>query len=187
MPNDMEARATPAGARSASKAVPGMGTAVLVAGLSALGFGYWAEASPSAAAATDVARMAEVSPQDVPAALDTVEGSAGQLARFKDPEACNARLAWVTVMRGPGQPAGRIRLQSGSYKSPVFELTEAPARVALPYPAPYAAGRGAISVIGTTSDAIVALTPPWRVRAQGGAQVRQVTWTPVGPCPAGNR
>ncbi len=186
MPSDVETRATQAGARVATRAVPGLGMAVLVAGLSALGFGYWAHASHSAAAAADVARMAEVAPQDIPAALETVEGTPARLARFKDPKACNARLAWVTVMRAPGQRAGRIRLQSGSYISPGFELTEAPARVALPYPAPYATGRGKISVLGATSDAIVALTPAWHVPAQGGAHAHQVTWTPVGACPAGD-
>jgi hypothetical protein len=163
-----------------------MGMAVLVAVLSALGFGYWAQASQSAAAAADVARLAEVAPPDMPAALETVEGTPAQLARFKDPKACNARLAWVTVMRAPGQPAGRIRLQSGKYISPGFDLAETPVRVALPYPAPYATGRGTISVLGATSDAIVALTPPWHVPAQGGMHARPVAWTPVGACAAGN-
>jgi len=186
MPDDVETRAAQAGGRIATKAVPGMGMAVLVAVLSALGFGYGAQASHSPAAAADVGRLAEVAPQDIPAALETVEGTPTRLARFKDPKGCNARLAWVTVMLAPGQPAGRIRLQSGRYVSPGFELTEAPVRVALPYPAPYATGRGTISVLGATSDAIVALTPAWHVPAQGGAHAHQVTWTPVGACPAGN-
>jgi hypothetical protein len=186
MPTDVETRAAPTGTGRATKAVPGLGIGVLVAALSALGFGYAAQASHGAAAAADVARLAEVAPQDIPAALETVEGTPARLARFKDLKACNARLAWVTVMRAPGQPAGRIRLQSGRYVSPGFELTEAPVRVALPYPAPYATGRGTISVLGATSDAIVALTPAWHVPAQGGAHAHQVTWTPVGACPAGN-
>ena len=159
--------------------------AILVAGLSALGFGYRAQASRSEAAAADAARLAEVAPQDMTAALGTVEEAPVRSAWSKDPTACDARLAWVTLMLDPGQPAGRIRLQSGNYLTPVFQLTEAPVRVALPYPAPYAAGRGTISVLGATSDAVVALTPPWRVPARGRAHARQVTWTPVGACPAG--
>ena len=63
MPDNVQTRETPAGARSSTKAVPGMGMAILVAGLAALGFGYWAEASQSAAAATDVVSMAEVAPE----------------------------------------------------------------------------------------------------------------------------
>jgi len=186
MPDNVQTRETPAGARSSTRAVPGMGMAVLVAGLAALGFGYWAEASQSAAAATDVVSMAEVAPEDMQGALATVDGNPTQLERFKDPKACNARLAWVVVMRDRGQPAGRLRLQSGNYLSPVFELGEAPVRIALPFPAPYTSGRGTISVMVTTSDAIVALTPPWRVPAQGGAQARQVTWTPDASCPGNN-
>ncbi len=184
MPTDVKTRARQAGARNATTAVPGLGMAAFAAGLSALGFGYWAQASRGAAA--DVARMAEVAPQDMQEALATVEGTPAQMALFKDPKACSARLAWVVVKRDRGQPAGRIRLQSGSYFSPSFELTEVPVRVALPFYAPYATGRGTISVLGTTSDAIVTLTPPWRVPAQGGAHAREVTWTPAGPCPADN-
>ncbi len=126
MPTDVKTRARQAGARNATTAVPGLGMAAFAAGLSALGFGYWAQASRGAAA--DVARMAEVAPQDMQEALATVEGTPARMALFKDPMACSARLAWVVVKRDRGQPAGRIRLQSGSYFSPSFELTEVPVR-----------------------------------------------------------
>ena len=115
----------------------------------------------------DISRVAEVAPQDIPAALETIEGTPQDLARFKAQDACKARLAWVTILHAPGQPTGRIRLQSGHYFSPAFTLTDVPVRVALPFPAPYPIGRGTITVLGTTTDAIVALTPPWHVPAQG--------------------
>ena len=85
-------------------------------------------------------------------------------------------------MRSPGQPDGRIRLQSGSYFSPAFELTDRPVRVAVPYPAPYAAGRGTMAVLGATTSAIVALRPAWAVVAGRPAQTRNVTWQPSGRC-----
>jgi hypothetical protein len=186
MPKDEEMRASQPGARTAHKSLPGTWQALVIAALSALAVGYWAQAGENApgAAAANVSRVAEVAPQDVPAALDTVAGTPEQLAQYKNQEACSARLAWVTVVRSPGQPAGRIRLKSGTYVSPAFDLTDAPVRVALPYPAPYETGRGTIAVIGTTTDAIVALAPPWHVPAQGGLHVQEVTWTPAGACPA---
>jgi hypothetical protein len=190
MPKDEQTRASLPGARSTSAGLPGTWQAVAVAALSALVFGYWARSgvnAPGAAAAANVSRVAEVAPQDVTAALDTMSGSHEQLAQFREREACSRRLAWVTIMRSPGQPPGRIRLQSGAYLSPAFDLTDAPVRVALPYPAPYATGHGMISVLGTTTDAIVALTPPWRVPAQEGLHAREVTWTPSGDCPGTNK
>jgi hypothetical protein len=190
MPNVEEARAAQRGARSATKGLPGMWMALVIAGLSTLGIGYWAQAgkaAPGERAAADGIRVAEVAPKDIPAALETIDAPPEQLARFKTREACNTRLAWLTIVRGPGQPDGRIRLQSGHYFSPVFPLTDVPLRVALPYPAPYVTGRGTISVLGTTSDAILALTPPWHVPAQAGVRAQEVTWTPVAACPAATR
>ena len=123
-------------------------------------------------------------PGDLPAALGTVSGTAQQLAQMAEPDRCGRRLAWVTVVRAPGQPPGRIRLRSGSYVSPAFDLMETPVRVAMPYPAPYPTGHGTISVVGATTDAIVALTPAWHVSAQAGMAVQEVTWTPAASCPA---
>ena len=170
-------------------ALPGAWQALAVTALTALVVGYWARpgANASEAAASNVSRVSEVAPGDVAAALDTVAGSPEQLAQYRERDACSCQLAWVTIMRSPNQPSGRIRLQSGAYVSPAFELTDAPVRVALPYPAPYAAGRGTILVLGTTSDAVVALTPAWHVPAQGGLHARAVSWTPMAVCPGGSK
>jgi hypothetical protein len=190
MSKDEEARVPQRGASGATKGVPGIGTAIVIAGLAALGIGYWAKADvklPGLPAPGGVSRVAEVAPQDVPAAIETIDAPAEQLAQLKGRKPCSVRLASVTIRRGPGQPDGRIRLQSGHYISPLFELTDMPVRVALPYPAPYETGRGVISVLGATTDAIVALTPPLHVPAQGGVRVQEVTWSPAGACPAGGR
>jgi hypothetical protein len=186
MLNYEEARVRQPGIGSAPKAIPGIRAAVLIAGLSALGLGYWVHAGQPARGeptGADISRVAEVAPQDIPAALETIEGTPQDLARFKAQDACKARLAWVTILHAPGQPTGRIRLQSGHYFSPAFTLTDMPVRVALPFPAPYPIGRGTITVLGTTTDAIVALTPPWHVPAQGTVHAQDVTWTPVSACP----
>ncbi len=190
MPKEEETRASLPGVRDRPARLPGAWQAMMIAALSALVIGYWARSNDTAsraAAAPNVSQVTEVAPEDVTAALDTVSGSQEQLAQFQERKACGRRLAWVTIMRSPGQPPGRIRLQSGGYLSPVFDLTDAPVRVALPYPAPYATGHGTISVLGTTTGAIVALTPAWHVPAKDGLHAREVTWTPMGNCPAANK
>jgi hypothetical protein len=169
--------------------VPGAWAAALIAIISALITGTLARSPVAAdnAALPGNNRLADVAPDEIGAALETLAISPEQAAQFRVREACRRKLAWVTIARLPNQPAGRIRLQSGIYISPAFDLTDVPVRVALPYPAPYSTGRGTIAVVGTTSDANVALTPPWHIAAQQGFQSRDVTWTPVGACPAAHQ
>ena len=186
MPQDEQTRASLPSTRGTSTPLPGAWQAAGVAALAALIFGYWAQlgTATQAAGTASISQMAEVAPQDMGAALDTVGITPQQTAQILEKEACSRHLAWVTIMRSPGAPPGRIRLQSGDYFSPVFELTDAPVRVALPYPAPYPSGQGTITVMGATADAIVALTPPWHVAAQTGLNARQVRWSPAAGCPA---
>ncbi len=170
--------------------VPGAWAAAIIAIISALITGYLARPDGKAADSTAPpgnSRLADVGPDEIGAALATLAVSPEQAAQFRAREACRRKLAWVTIAGQPHQPTGRIRLQSGRYMSPAFELTDVPVRVALPYPAPYPTGHGTIAVVGTTSDANVALTPPWPVAAQQGFQSREVTWTPLGACPAAHR
>ena len=187
MSGDERAREFQPAARASSGA-PGGWAAALIAIVSALIAGYVIRPGADAANAVPqaVSGLAEVGQDEIGAALDTVSASPEAIAQFRGREACRRKLAWVTIARLPNGPDGRIRLQSGKYVSPVFRLTDVPLRVALPYPAPYPAGRGTISVLGATSDARVALTPPWQVAAQQGFQSHEVTWTPVG-CPAANQ
>lgn len=189
MPKDHEARTSQARVRGRPALLPGAWPAAGIAALSALALGVWARpdgGAPSTAAGIDVSAVAEVAPQDLEAALDTVSASGEQLAQFRR-DACGHRLAWVTIMRGPGQVPGRIRLQSGPYISPAFDLGEAPARVAMPFPAPYATGHGSIAVLGTTTGAIVSLVPAWHVPTREALHVREVTWRPKDGCPNGSR
>ena len=165
--------------------MPGAWQAAVIAILSALLAGYLGRPGDTPSRATakaNVSRVAEVAPRDQIAALNTTSITPSHPPLMAERDSCGRRLAWVTVVRAPGEPSGRIRLQSGSYVSPVFELTGTPVRVAIPFPAPYATGHGTIAVVGTT-DAIVALTPSWHVRANAGIQAREVSWTPVAGCP----
>jgi len=158
--------------------------------MSALLVGYIAQRNPAlfeAASEPSVSRLAEVPREDLAAALSTMDFPLELKARIRDSKNCTVHLAWVTLVSNPGGSAGRIRLRSGGYISPAFSLTEAPTRVAVPYPAPYPKGHGTLFVLGTTEDAVVALSPPWHVLAKDPSHAREVSWTPVGECPGANR
>lgn len=190
MPNEAQARAMPFTGQSKAAALPGGWLAVAIAALSALLFGFGIERAREAAPArggADASSLAEVSPEEFQAALNTVAGTPEQLAQLRDRSACSRRLAWVTLRSAPGQTAGRIRLKSGGYISPPFAVSDVPVRIALPYPSAYETGQGIILVIGTTTAALVALTPPWQVPAQARVEVRKVVWTPIGACSKGGK
>ena len=87
-------------------------------------------------------------------------------------------------MATAGEPV-RVRVRSGGYFSPVFVLSPRPVRIAIPYPAPYQAGRGELTVFVEGGEAVVALTPPWHVPAAAGGAMRVVQWHPGAACADG--
>jgi hypothetical protein len=95
---------------------------------------------------------------------------------------CSVPLAQVAIWKTPGASGGAIRIRSGAYISPVFTLTDAPQRVAIPFPAPYASGRGVISVEGTADGAVISVSPAWHINSLVGSASLNVVWTPKDPC-----
>ncbi len=165
--------------------LPGVWAATSAAVLGGVACWLWlaapAPAPNSATAATPA--LAAVAPAEIEGALITMDGSPAMLARFRErPDTCAQPLAWVTIARaGSNQPVAKIRLRSGDYFSPPFDLPETPLRVAIPYPAPYEAGQGELMVVGAASGAAVALTPAWVV-PPGPEATRHVIWQPVKRC-----
>jgi hypothetical protein len=132
---------------------------------------------PERSAGAIVSDLAQVDDQDVTAALTTMSGSAAYLEQFKARAGgCPRPLAWVSLVRTTGEPAGTVRLRSGTYFSPTFNLSDMPVRVAIPYPGPYEAGRGVLMAMNAGGSAIIALLPAWHMSAQGGEGTREVTW-----------
>jgi hypothetical protein len=95
---------------------------------------------------------------------------------------CSVALAQVAIWKIPGTSGGTIRIRSGGYISPPFNLTEAPQRVAIPFPAPYPTGRGVLSVEGVANDAVISISPAWHIDSLGGSASLDVVWTPDKPC-----
>ncbi|MGA9868046.1 MAG: hypothetical protein WBQ75_16600 [Acetobacteraceae bacterium] len=111
-----------------------------------------------------------------------MNGSTAFLAQFRQRTGgCPRPLAWVSLGRAAAQPAGTVRLRSGTYFSPVFKLTDIPVRIAIPYPGPYETGHGTLMAMNAGGSAIVALVPAW-VSARGGEATREVTWHPSKRC-----
>ena len=130
--------------------------------------------------------MARVAPNEIDAALTTMNLPSNVAARLKQQDRnCAPPLAWVSIARAPGTKGGKIRLLSGDYGSPIFTLTDGPLRVALPYPAAYEEGHGILSILSDADGATVALTPAWHTPVQRGRASHDVTWKPANACVKG--
>jgi hypothetical protein len=132
-----------------------------------------------------VSELAPVADKDIAAALTTMGGSKDFLAQFKtDRNSCPAPLAWVSLVGGAAQSPVEVRIRSGAYVSPIFTPGRVPTRIAIPYPAPYAAGHGVLAAIDVGGDVTIALQPAWHISpsTSGPAQPKEVSWLPVKRC-----
>jgi hypothetical protein len=135
----------------------------------------------STASSASEPTLAALPAGELAAAMPTLDPATSQQP-VAEAKSCKAPLAFVSVRKQPGTPGGMIRVRSGNYLSPAFNLTDAPQRIAIPYPAPYAAGRGALFVIGEASGVTIHLTPGWATQTLNGAAPINVVWTPGNPC-----
>jgi hypothetical protein len=125
--------------------------------------------------------LSALAPTDITTALPTLDPATSKAA-VEDAKSCKAPLAWVTLVKRPGSRGGLVRISSGSYLSPPFQLTDAPQRIAIPYPAPYPTGRGVLSLVGDADEVWFYLTPGWFVQTLKGSASINVHWTPGNPC-----
>jgi len=129
----------------------------------------------------DSSNLSIVAASDIPAATETLDpATSGQLAAGA--KNCTVPLAYVRITKRPDAAGGVIRIRSGNYVSPPFQMTDAPQQVAIPYPAPYPTGHGTISIEGNASGALVSLYPTWNVETVSGSAARNVIWKPGNPC-----
>jgi hypothetical protein len=118
---------------------------------------------------------------EIAAATPTIDPAASaQLAAGA--KNCTVPLAHVSVAKKPGAVGGTIRIRSGDYVSPAFEMTDAPQQIAIPFPAPYPLGHGTISIEGSAGGAVISLYPAWNVETLSGSAARNVIWKPGNPC-----
>jgi hypothetical protein len=186
MTQDTEARRS-APRRKNQGALPGIGLTTAIAVISGVVCWFWlasGRANPLKPTAPNVSDLTEVEEPEVAGALTTMNPSNTVRAQFREGKenGCRRPLAWVSLVSAPGEPPSRIRLISGTYYSPIYEVSAAPVRVALPFPAPYERGHGALTAIDVGGSATISLLPAWRVSAQDGKTTHAVTWHPVKSC-----
>jgi hypothetical protein len=132
---------------------------------------------------TGTSEIAMVAPAELNAALTTLNPiSAGALAA--EARACRAPLAMMTLTKAPGTQGGTIRIRSGAYLSPPFQVADVPQRIAVPFPTPYPTGHGQMMVEGWATGVGVSLTPTWWAPNLRGAGVINVIWNTNKPCGA---
>ena len=149
----------------------GIATAVVSPG--SIGWGPSASEEPT---------LAPLPQNDITAALPTMDPAASKQA-VDDAKACKAPLGWVIIQQRPGGRAGgMVRIRSGVYLSPPIPVTQTPQRVAVPYPAPYPAGRGVLSLVGDADEVWMYLRPGWFLPSLKGSASINVHWTVGNPC-----
>jgi len=186
MMQDMDAKRS-APRRKKQSAPPGIGPAIAIAVISSIVCWFWlasGRATPPQSTAPNVSDLTEIEEGEVEGALTTMTLPNAMRAQFREGKdgGCRRPLAWVSLVSAPGEPPSHIRLISGTYYSPVFEVSATSVRVALPFPAPYEGGHGTLTAIDVGGGATISLLPAWRVSAQDGRTTRAVTWHPVKNC-----
>jgi hypothetical protein len=125
--------------------------------------------------------LSSVAQRDLGEAATTLAPSAAG-GLVEDAQRCKVPLASMTISKGNAALGSTIRIRSGSYVSPYFNITDSTQRVAVPYPAPYGSGAGTIIIEGNATGAIVGLTPTKRIVELPGSQSIPVTWRVKNPC-----
>ncbi len=124
--------------------------------------------------------MQQVASDEVATASQSLLASAAP-ALVEEAKSCRRPLAYV-VIRGTEQGGGTVRLRVGTYVSPPIRLGPNPARIALPFPEPYASGRGQITVENKSAGVELFLVPGTKLPPGPGVTVLNVHWIPKASC-----
>jgi hypothetical protein len=109
-------------------------------------------------------------------------GGQAPAAMVEEARQCKVPLAVLTVSADGSGTASAIRIRSGSFLSPSILLTPSPRRIAIPFPAPHATGKGMLFVEGAGQGVNVWLSPGQHYTKLEGPAAINVVWTPTKPC-----
>jgi hypothetical protein len=125
--------------------------------------------------------LSSVEQGDLDAAAGTLNPAvAGGL--IDEAKHCRVPLVSMTIAKGTAQAGGSIRIRSGNYVSPWFNVAEGVQRIAIPYPSPYGSGSGVLVVEGDAAGTILGLTPTKVMIDLPTAVSIPVVWRPKSPC-----
>jgi hypothetical protein len=173
------------GANQGAASLKGRGSALFVGAGGVLLTSFCAAAlfvgSPHGASQSAGSEIRTVAADAIGAAMVTLEpGVASALA--SEAKACRAPLAMMVLSKATGSPESAVRIRSGSYLSPTFHIGATPVRIAVPFPTPYATGRGQLSVEGPQEGLRVTLYPTWGSANAPNANVINIWWYTDKPC-----
>jgi hypothetical protein len=154
---------------------------VLLTGIVAGGLLGGGLRSGTPADATGSAEMTTVSTADLTGAAGTLSPQSAP-ALTAEAKACHAPLGWMTLTKSAGTQGGTVRIRSGVYLSPPFTVSDAPQRIAIPFPTAYSVGRGQITVEGAATGVELTLTPTWTAPSLQGVGIINVWWNTSKPC-----
>jgi hypothetical protein len=125
--------------------------------------------------------VAMISPEEIPEAIMTLNPGAQQNAQ-SDSRGCRFPMGFLTVAT-PGNPAGgTVRFRTSKYRSPPFQVTDKPQRIAIPHPLPETGGIDLLSADGDAKGLVVALYPTTRMEPINGTATVKVRWRPRPLC-----
>lgn len=118
-----------------------------------------------------------------------VEKAAGTIAPeqkdkiVEEAKACRAPLAQMRISKSDANGHGVIRIRAGNYLSPAFTVGDAPINIAVPFPAPYATGKGEIVLEGAAKGVFVEMTPGVALTDENVTSKTVPVWWPTDkPC-----
>lgn len=95
---------------------------------------------------------------------------------------CEIPIPYVTLQADIGMTPDRVRIHSGNYISPWLLLNGSPQRIVVPFPSPYAMGKGEMIIEGATRPVTLWLSPAVVVGPQATSSPIPVTWNTSNPC-----
>lgn len=130
---------------------------------------------------TSVPAVSAVAPEEIPAAIETLNQAAQQSMK-SDSRGCRYPMGFITVAT-PGNPAGgTVSFRTSKYQSPPFRVTDKPQRIAMPNPLPGTGGVDLLSADGDAKGLLVSLYPTARMEPINGTSTVKVIWRPGPPC-----
>jgi len=153
--------------------------AMLLAGVAILGaiIGWFL----TMRAEPDAPVIALVPQEQIADAIPTLTPDNQRIAQ-SDSRQCRYPVAFITVST-PGNPAGgTVTFRTSKYRSPSFQVTDQPQRIALPNPLPDSGGLDPLTAEGNAKGLLVSLYPTARMEPVTGSTTVTVRWPARPPC-----
>lgn len=119
--------------------------------------------------------LVQMTPQEFDAFQPTFPPGLALTNQDKD-SPCKEVIARLSLF-STAQSRGQVRITSGAYTTPWYQLAGGPFTFGIPFPAPYLLGQGELIVEGDADHGILALTPGMELNLGSTSTIRiPVVW-----------